>query len=80
MADIADIKLDPRFQAFCALACEFERDYGVKVWHSNRHTFPIDADLTQPQYDVVEGFYKPLEKYGYNLDYQVYCYGSPTDA
>jgi len=77
MKDINTIQADPRFAAFQELACALQKDYGVKVWHSNVMQVPegIDPD----KHCIVEGFYKPLERFGYNLDYEVYCYGSPKE-
>ena len=79
MRDINTIQQDSRFDQFCALACELEKDYGVKVWHSNHHILPEGADPTKPEWDIIQAFYIPLERYGYDLSYQVYCYGSPKE-
>ena len=71
MKNIDAIQDDPKFEEFCQLAYYFQEAYGVRVWHSN--VFPAG----DPSIDIVTGFYDPLKKCGFNLDNEVYCYGSP---
>lgn len=77
MKDIKTIQSDPKFAQLCTLLCDFEEEYGTKVWHSNRWIVPNGVDLEK--WNIVDEFYKPLEKWGLDLNHQVYSYGSSKE-